>query len=158
MSKALLPLGSTGELSGLRSFQEPIMSRTRGLLGRDGLRTKSKVKADPKESERKPRDLPNFCAILLLSVAIQDTQLCPAGRGRTPVCVRRLLLREVFGWSIHQLPLLCVVVAGVKHTPPVLTSSPRSQIRHGVPESERDSISKLFFALDITSPSSRQTL
>lgn len=60
MSKALLPLGSTGELSGLRSFQGPIMSRTRGLLGRDGLRAKSKVKADPKESERKPRDLPNF--------------------------------------------------------------------------------------------------
>lgn len=60
MSKALLPLGSTGELSGLRSFQEPIMSRTRGLLGRDVLRTKSKVKADPKESERQQRDLPNF--------------------------------------------------------------------------------------------------
>lgn len=74
MSKALLPLGSTGELSGLRSFQEPIMSRTRGLLARAGLRTKSKVKADPKESERKPRDLPNFGAILLLGVATQDTQ------------------------------------------------------------------------------------
>lgn len=57
MSKALLPFGSTGELSGLRSFQEPIMSRTRGLLGRAGLRTKSKVKADPKESERKPERL-----------------------------------------------------------------------------------------------------
>lgn len=74
MSKALLPLGSTGELSGLRSFQEPIMSRTRGLLARAGLRAKSKVKADPKESERKPRDLPNFGAILLLGVATQDTQ------------------------------------------------------------------------------------
>lgn len=60
-SEALPPLGSTGELSGLRSFQEPIVSRPGSLLGREGLRTKSKLKADPKESEREARD---FCQIL----------------------------------------------------------------------------------------------
>lgn len=145
MSNALLPLACTGEVSGLRSFQEPILSRTKGLLGRDGLRAKSKVKADPKESEREPGDLANVRAVLILrgkSVAIQETV---AGRGRTPVCVGRLLFREVLGWSIHQLPVLCTVAAGVKHTAPALASSPHSQIRHGVPESKGGNISKLLF-------------
>lgn len=152
-SEALLPLGSTGEVSGFRSFQEPIMSRPENLLGREGLRTKSKLKAE-KESEREARDLLNICAILILlskSVTMQDTQrstmsMAAAERWLTPVCVRSLLFSEVLGWSVHQLPLLCAAVAGVKHTPPVLASSP-SQIRHGVPKREGD---KLFFYTPVT--------
>lgn len=73
VSEALLPFGSTSKLSGLRSFQEP-MSR---FLGREGLRTKSKLKADPKESEREARDLPSVGVVLILvskSVARQDPQ------------------------------------------------------------------------------------
>lgn len=52
------------------------MSRPENLLGREGLRTKSKLKAE-KESEREARDLLNVCTILILlykSVAMQDTQ------------------------------------------------------------------------------------
>lgn len=62
MSKCLLPLDSTGELSGLRvselrpNLPEPNMSRPNCLLGRDELRTKSKVNADPKESKREESD------------------------------------------------------------------------------------------------------
>lgn len=111
MSKALLPLGSTGELSGLRSFQEPIMSRTRGLLGRAWLRTKSKVKADPKESGRKPRDLPNFGAILLLGVAIQDTQSSTmSSREGTYACVCQQASAQGSLWVEHPpapTPLRC---------------------------------------------------
>lgn len=58
ISKDLLPLHSTGEFSALRvspprpNLPEPIMSRSKGLFGRDELRPKSKGNADPKESER----------------------------------------------------------------------------------------------------------
>lgn len=55
-----------------------------------------------------------------------------------------LVFWEVLGWSVHQFPLLhaaapaaaaaAQVVAGVKHTAPVLASSACSQIRHGVPD------------------------
>lgn len=92
MSEALLPLGSTGELSGLRSFQEPIVSRPGSLLGREGLRTKSKLKADPKESEREARDFAKcyFAILILLSKSgaiLQDTQGSTVSREVTYVCV-----------------------------------------------------------------------
>lgn len=66
-------------------------------------------------------------------------ELWPGGMnqaaGRTSVCVwMRFLFREVLGWSVHQLPLLCAAVAGVKHTASVLASSALPQIRHGVPD------------------------
>lgn len=67
--------------------------------------------------------------------------LRPAGTGHTSKCVGGVLLFwEVLGWSVHQLPLLGAaaatagVVAGVEDAAPVLASSPRSQIRHGVPD------------------------
>lgn len=53
------------------------MSRPETLLDREGLRTKSKLKADPKESEEEARDLPNACAILIplsKSAAMQNSQ------------------------------------------------------------------------------------
>lgn len=86
---------------------------------------------------------------LRLSLASDKNNLIPhtgqkqtlseaAGRGHTSVRVGGVLLFwEVLGWRVHQLPLLravAEVVAGVKHTAPVLASSPRSQIRHGVPD------------------------
>lgn len=58
ISKALLPIDSTGELSAQRvsalrpNLPELIISRSKGLLGRDEFRTKSNVNADPKESEK----------------------------------------------------------------------------------------------------------
>lgn len=57
ISKVLLPIDSTGEFSALRvsalrpNLPELIISRSKGLLGRDEFRTKSNVNADPKESE-----------------------------------------------------------------------------------------------------------
>lgn len=53
-SKDLLPLHSTGEFSALRdsALRPNLMSRSKGFLARDGLRPKSKVNVDPKESER----------------------------------------------------------------------------------------------------------
>lgn len=68
-----------------------------------------------------------------------------AGSGRTSVCVWMMLLfREVLGWSVHQLPLLCAAVASVKDTASVLASSPRPQIRHGVPDrAETTRVSKM---------------
>lgn len=56
------------------------------------------------------------------------------GSVRTSVRVWMFLFREVLGWSVHQLPLLCAAVASVKHTASVLPPSPRPQIRHGVPD------------------------
>lgn len=56
ISRGLPPLVSNGEVSALPvsamrpNLPGPMMSRRKGLLGRDELRTKSK--ADPKESER----------------------------------------------------------------------------------------------------------
>lgn len=47
------------------------------------------------------------------------------------------MFRKVLGRSVHQLPLLRAAITGVgpsvKNTAPVLSSSPRPQIRHGVP-------------------------
>lgn len=61
-----------------------------------------------------------------------------AGSGHTSVRVGGVLLFwEVLARRVHQLPLLgaaAEVVAGVKHAAPVLASSARSQIRHGVPD------------------------
>lgn len=50
----------------------------------------------------------------------------------------RFLFREVLDWSIHQLPILGAAVASVKHTASVLASSPRPQIRHRVPDRNRN--------------------
>lgn len=68
----------------------------------------------------------------------KETRSEAAGSGRTSVRLGGVLLFwEVLGRRVHQLPLLraaAEVVAGVKHAAPVLASSPRSQIRHGVPD------------------------